>query len=252
MVTMSDFPTTFGSFSAREPAQPIETIWADLFDGLLAQRVSLHKEEWLVAHNSDASVPLVEPPCSVRHLCSSWPMYRITGADELIVRYGMGRLLTTATRYQARCTGASPLAPSLAGVDVILYQSAEPLRSSLVVLRACALWFVGFFASLRSRGRHHISRARITDYTDLDTLGTAARLVTTGFCLRLVGRSLAETAATETLCGLVSLAVDDEPLIPIVIDSLMEIRLVDLVRCASVSRWQFDAYRSGMGPGQSE
>jgi hypothetical protein len=122
---------------------------------------------------------------------------------------------------------------------------------------SAAAWWVGFFATIRHRGVHHVTLAPVTSSVSVETLTDAARVVALGTSLRLAEAHLrqAETTGADderAYCAAVAASVEAERRMPALLDGLGELRLVDLVTLALPWRGRFTKYAGGTGAGQVE
>ncbi|MBC8091178.1 MAG: hypothetical protein H7Y15_04415 [Pseudonocardia sp.] len=131
------------------------------------------------------------------------------------------------------------------------------LSAPILAAGAAAAWWVGFFASIRHRGVHHVTLTPVTAPVSVEALADASRVVALGAALRLAEAHLgrageADMTGERVYCAAVAASVEAEREMPALIEGLGELRLVDLVTLAIPWRGRFTKYAGGTGAGQVE
>ncbi|MEU6233044.1 hypothetical protein [Kitasatospora sp. NPDC047058] len=248
---------------ARELLRPPRPVgvsdgWEALSDGLAVQRIHLHRAELEEASGKGAAecgLPAQAVPLALLRR----PEPPADAATPVVTAAGLLALVTVPQQV-GRTSGTSQLAPAASSVAEALLVGTPQGAVADAVRAVCAAsaWWVGAFAVLRHLGGHHITiDDDVTDTVPLATLTEATRAVALGSALRVLRRHLQQNGDDDpevraAYCRAVTEAVVTEAGMPALLESLAELRLVDLVSNALPWRGQFLKYRSGLGAGQVE
>ncbi|MGV9266565.1 hypothetical protein ACWDRR_18125 [Kitasatospora sp. NPDC003701] len=248
---------------AREPLRPprpggVADGWEALSDGLAVQRIHLHRAELEDASGKGAAecgLPAQAVPLALLQQ----PEPTADAATPIVTAAGLLALVTVPQQV-GRTTGTSPLAPAARSVAeaVLAGTPQSPVADAVLAVCEAAAWWVGAFAVLRHLGGHHITiEDDVTDTVPLATLTGATHAVALGSALRVLRRHLQQNGDGDpevraAYCRAVTEAIVTEASMPALLESLAELRLVDLVGNALPWRGQFLKYRSGLGAGQVE
>ncbi len=232
--------------------------WEALSDGLAVQRIHLHRAELDAAAGKRAAecgLPAQVVPLTLLRQ----PEPLVATATPIVAAAGLLALVSVPQQV-GRTSGTSPLAPAARSVaEALLADTARgPVAEAVHGVCAASAWWVGAFAILRHLGGHHITiDDDVTDTVPLATLTEATHAVALGSALRVLRRHLQQNGdgdpeVRDAYCRAVTEAVVAEAGMPALLESLAELRLVDLVGNALPWRGQFLKYRSGLGTGQVE
>lgn len=225
-----------------------------LGDALSVQRVYLHRDESAEVTASGGPAPGVDGVEDASGLIAAAPT---APTRDLLSTAGLTAFVAVAAENSLAGTAANPLEkPAITHVEQIA--GGHPsLSAPIRTVGSAAAWWVGFFATIRHRGVHHVTLTPVTSAVTVQTLSHAARIVALGAALRLAEahlrcREKPDPGGERVYCAAVAASVQAERRLPELIEELGELRLVDLVTLAIPWRGRFTKYAGGTGAGQAE
>lgn len=231
-------------------------LWLALHDGLQFQRVSLHLAEWRQVATQGAAVPGLPSTYDAATLAAT-PSAPPSPVTASLRTAGLEPWVTVPVRHGITAALVNPLAGpaeetgrQIAGDASDIW--AEAARS---VSRASA-WWIGFFTLIRHRGVHHSLLTPVTGVVASEAIQEAARVLALGLSLRVVEAHLREEPdvmpARRAYCRALTASMALEGRMPLLLEELGELRLVDLVSASIPWRGRFTKFAGGTGPGQVE
>lgn len=234
---------------------PISDSWETLADGLLIQRLALHRAD------IQAALPLAPGECLLPAETSPASLLARpvpAPAAGLALVNAAGLAYWTGLPQQDGVDGVSPLPPAVQELAALLTAGcADQITDAVSAVCGAAAWWTGAFAAIRYDGGHHRTLADVTTPVSLAALERTAQLVALGTATRVLRRVLQQTgdadesvrtAFCRTIAETVVAESDVEPLV----EELGELRLADLLVNTAPWRGRHTAYRSGLGSGQVE
>ncbi|MFF2142159.1 hypothetical protein [Kitasatospora sp. NPDC058190] len=232
--------------------------WERLADGLIVQRIHLHRRELEDAVDKGAAecgLPAQAAPLAL----ISRPAPPPDAALPVVAAAGLLPFVTVPQQI-GRATDTGPLAAPARRVAQALTADGleEAVAQGIEAVCDASAWWVGAFGVLRHLGGHHVHiDDDVTDIVALPPLTDATRAVALGAATRVLRRRLQRAGDSDprlrtAYCRAVTEAIVTEAGMPALLESLGELRLVDLVANALPWRGQFLKYRSGLGAGQVE
>ncbi|MFG2847989.1 hypothetical protein ACGF12_33190 [Kitasatospora sp. NPDC048296] len=232
--------------------------WEKLADGLAVQRIHLHRRELENALGkgvAECGLPAQASPLAL----ISRPLPPPDAAVADVSAAGLLPFVTVPQQIGRGTDGGPLVAPARAVAQMLTAGGLEDAAAQgIEAVCAASAWWVGAFAVLRHRGGHHVHiDDDVTDTVALTTLVDATHAVALGAATRVLRRRLQLTGdgnpqMRDGYCRAVTEAIVTEPTLPALLESLGELRLVDLVANALPWRGQYLKYRSGLGAGQVE
>lgn len=234
---------------------PISDSWETLADGLLIQRLALHRAD------IQAALPLAPGECLLPAETSPASLLARpvpAPAAGLALVNAAGLAYWTGLPQQDGVDGVSPLAPAVQELAALLTAGcADQITDAVSAVCGAAAWWTGAFAAIRYDGGHPRTLDDVTTPVSLAALERTAQLVALGTATRVLRRVLQQTgdadesvrtAFCRTIAETVVAESDVEPLV----EELGELRLADLLVNTAPWRGRHTAYRSGLGSGQVE
>ncbi len=235
--------------------------WQLLADGLHVQRLVLYLRPWLdILAAPDSPPDWALGDIAPRDLGGAPVGLGDPAARDAVRAAGLAGWVDLPQQHGTPAGPPSPLEATATAVAVQLLEGmAEgPLRAGAQAVAAASGWWVGYFATIRHLGVHHITLLPVTGTVTRSSIESAVRAVTVGVVTRTLEQHLRapETNGDHALrlayCRAVTAAIAIEPDMPRLLDALGELRLVDLVATSMVWRGQFTKYAGGTGAGQVE
>ncbi|MFD0224379.1 ATP-binding protein [Streptomyces hirsutus] len=252
-------PLDEGACVSLSPSGPtLYASWETLADGLQLQRLALHLpqlREQLITPPSDVVLFTQTSPGAL----TACPAALADPAVEAAIDgTGLTHWLRLPDEYGTAGAGTNPLTASAEQVaDTLLPAVTDPvLRAAVAAVCSASAWWVGAFAAIRHLGVHHTSLQPVDTAISLETLKDATRIVSLGTAQRVLVKHLRTAAADETVrlgyCQAIAESIAVESRLPMLLDELGELRLVDLVSTSIPWRGRFTKYAGGTGAGQVE
>ncbi|MFF5273753.1 hypothetical protein [Streptomyces sp. NPDC000133] len=240
------------------PGPTLNASWEALADGLQVQRLALHLpqlREQLLTPPTEVSLfaRTSSGALTTRPAALSDP-----AAEPVVGDAGLAHWLRLPADYGTPDAGTNPLAASASEVaDMLLADVGDVVvRAAVSAVAAAAAWWVGAFAVIRHLGVHHTTLQPVDTAITLEALQYATRIVAFGAAQRVLAARLRSAASDEAVrlgyCRAITESIGVEGTLPMLLNELGELRLVDLVSTSIPWRGRFTKYAGGTGAGQAE